>query len=482
VKKKTFKIALVISVLAVSVWGLSCYLDFRQSLWHKLKNPETIRQLKEFVAQKKVQAYADTNGVPLEVQSIIEEADRGDWLAVSNSMDEIHRWEGWWRGWGNMWRSLGPKLAAKVWVRSHLARNGGPGSLSPPDMWGVCGSAARDLANAFDVFGNIGEKFSERFGREIIASIPSGSIYLGGDDAGHYIPAVMLAPLDGTNSFYILPQWIFRTRDTGELGRLRAIYGRQIHMPTDNDLEECFRDYCERVISETNIDEYPEGSSVNMASLAIQRLMEANPTRGIYLDEEDFICAFLPQMEPHGFVFKLHRQPMAAMPDRVLQDDREFWSKEIRPLIGDWLTEKTSLAEVVTFVEQISRKDPPVGFSGDAGFIRNIGAQTLFSNARNSIAYLYAWRVEKAKDESERKRMAEAADLAYRQAWALCPGSEEVIFSYVAFLMGQKRSADALLVAKAGAAFPQYKDDFYMTNLPAKLKEAGTNHFSLFAN
>jgi hypothetical protein len=481
VKKKTLKVALVISALVAFVWGLSCYFDFRQSLWHKLKNPETVQKLKEFVALKKAQADADTNGVPPEIRAILTEAERGDWLAVSNSMDEIHRWEGWWRGWDNMWRSLGPKLAAKVWVRSHLVRHGGPGSLAPPDMWGVAGSAARDLANAFDVFGNIDEKFSERFGREIIASIPSGSIYLGGDDAGHYIPAVMLTPLDGTNSFYILPQWIFRTRDTGELGRLRAMYGRQIHMPTDNDMEECFRDYRDQVISGTNANQ-DAASIMGMTGLAIQRLMAANPQREFYLSQEYPIRILLPQYEPHGLVLKLYPQPVGKFADETLQNDRDFWVQEVQPLIGDWLTEETSVADIAAFVKKTFVRDNLVGFTGDAAFIHNEGAQILFAHARCNIANVYAWHAEKTTDDAERNRMARAADFAFRQAWALCPGSQEVIYSYVSFLMGRNRYVEALQVAETAVTFSQYQDDYNMTNLPAEVHEAWTNHLSKPAN
>jgi Flp pilus assembly protein TadD len=43
--------------------------------------------------------------------------------------------------------------------------------------------------------------------------------------------------------------------------------------------------------------------------------------------------------------------------------------------------------------------------------------------------------------------MARAADFAYRQAWALCPTSPEVVFRYINFLIKQKRNSDALLVA-----------------------------------
>jgi thioredoxin-like negative regulator of GroEL len=57
------------------------------------------------------------------------------------------------------------------------------------------------------------------------------------------------------------------------------------------------------------------------------------------------------------------------------------------------------------------------------------------------------WRLDQAAGEEEKDRMARAADFAFRQAWALCPTSPEAVFRYINFLLKQKRSSDALLVA-----------------------------------
>ena len=50
----------------------------------------------------------------------------------------------------------------------------------------------------------------------------------------------------------------------------------------------------------------------------------------------------------------------------------------------------------------------------------------------------------------EKARMTKAADLAYRQALALCPTSPEAIYRYVNFLMKANRLDDAILVAQTG--------------------------------
>jgi tetratricopeptide (TPR) repeat protein len=61
---------------------------------------------------------------------------------------------------------------------------------------------------------------------------------------------------------------------------------------------------------------------------------------------------------------------------------------------------------------------------------------------------LYVWRGGQAKDEDEKARMRQAADLAYRQALALCPYSPEAAFRYAQLLENLKRHDDALRVAE----------------------------------
>jgi hypothetical protein len=70
--------------------------------------------------------------------------------------------------------------------------------------------------------------------------------------------------------------------------------------------------------------------------------------------------------------------------------------------------------------------------------------------------------------------MAREADFASRQAWALCPDSNEAVFRYVALLMGQKRVADALSVVETAAQMPSVQGQEgqpIMSDLVARLKQ-----------
>ena len=48
----------------------------------------------------------------------------------------------------------------------------------------------------------------------------------------------------------------------------------------------------------------------------------------------------------------------------------------------------------------------------------------------------------------EKQRMTRAADLAFRQAYALCPTSPEALFRYINLLLADKRLDDAILLAE----------------------------------
>ena len=139
--KKFWKATLAIFVLVALAYVLASYLESRRSLWHRLQNPETVQKLKQFVALQAAQANADTNGVPSEIRAILEQAKRGDWLTLSNSMQAIRRWRfGWQHGWQHDWHPLGPKMAVKFFWCSivRLAGGNSPDYLAPPDMNGVC--------------------------------------------------------------------------------------------------------------------------------------------------------------------------------------------------------------------------------------------------------------------------------------------------------------------------------------------------------
>jgi hypothetical protein len=82
----------------------------------------------------------------------------------------------------------------------------------------------------------------------------------------------------------------------------------------------------------------------------------------------------------------------------------------------------------------------------------------MYSKLRGSIAGVYAWRAQHAADDTEKQRMNEEADFAFRQAWALCPESSDAAYRYSNLLTSEKRLSDALSIAETTSKMPGMED------------------------
>jgi len=164
---------------------------------------------------------------------------------------------------------------------------------------------------------------------------------------------------------------------------------------------------------------------------------------------------------------------LTGFSDEMVRGDRDYWTKYIQPMIGDWLNKDTSIEEITAFAEKVFARQDLSGFKGDPHFAQNSDAQKEFSKLRSSIGGLYAWRAQNATDASEKERMNDAADFAFRQAFTLCPYSPEAVFRYVNLLTSQNRGADALLVAETASKMPAMKgrDGDQVRNLVRQLEQ-----------
>ncbi len=400
------------------------------TLFQSLKNPELVTQLKWFVAEKEAQANAATNKMPSEVQAFFAVAAQGDWRAVSNAF---------------------------IALRKHAGQ------------YGIAWQAVVETFGALEAFGEGDEKYAMLLGTNIIASIPAGSIYFGGTDAGLFIIAALQKSQMQAEPFFTLSQG--GLPDAGYLEYLRAMYGTKIYTPTGEDLEKTLHDYREEAALRLSKHQLKPGEDVTVgadgkvqvhgqvtriqvkARLA-KLIFDKNPDREFCFEESVPFDWMYPHLEPHGLIFKINHQPLPALSDQIVARDHDYWRPLVRPMIGDWLTDDTSLEQIAAFATKTFGKQDFRGFTGDPRFIENAYSHRMFSKLRSSLAGLYAWRRQHATEATEKERMARAADVAFRQAWALCPDSNEAVFRYVAFLIEQQRITDALLVAETAAQMP----------------------------
>jgi hypothetical protein len=445
--KTTIKLGGVAILCVVFISGCA---KKQTAVWDSMKDPKIAKQLKQFVAKKEAQAdaAAKANGksVALAFRPLFSAAKKGDWLTMSNMFPNLQ-------------------------VRTGQAEGEEKDDLI--DLRGIQWEALKEIWGAIDEFCEGDEKYSAAFGNDIIESIPSGSIYFGGTDSGRFIvTALQKSQVDG-DPFFTLTQNALV--DGSYLDYLRSMYGEKICIPTSEDSQKCFQDYTEDVTQRQQKNQLKPGEDVKVDAasgrvrvsgqvavmeingLLAKVIFDKNTNHEFYVEESFPLDWMYPNLEPYGLIMKINRQPLTGLPDKAVRNDRDYWAKYLTPMIGGWLTNDTTVEEIAAFAEKIHVKKDMSGFSGDPDFIQNEYSCEMFSKLRSSIADLYAWRALHSTDAGEKERMNNAADFAFRQAFALCPYSAEAVYRYVNLLLSENRVVDALLIAETAAKMPEIK-------------------------
>jgi beta-lactamase regulating signal transducer with metallopeptidase domain len=265
---------------------------------------------------------------------------------------------------------------------------------------------------------------------------------------------------------------------------------KTIYIPTGEDSQKCFQDYTQDAIQRLHNHQLKPGEDVKeengriqvsgqaavmaINGLLVKIILDKNPDREFYLEESFPLDWMYPYLEPHGLIFKINRQPLAELSDATVKQDREYWQPRMNQMIGGWLNEDTPVKMVTKFAEKIYLRHDLGGFTGDPRFVQNDWAPKMFSKFRSAIAGVYAWRAEHSDTAGEKQRLARAADLAFRQAVALCPFSPEAVYRYATFLTQQHREGDAKRVMalleefkfmNAGLSVPPAKASFFQIRL-----------------
>lgn len=429
--------------------------------FQSLKNPEVAAQLKSFVAEKEAQASVLAGKADVSVfKSFFAAADKGDWLAISNTFAALER-------------------RAPQYEHS---------SSSDQRLHGTAWESIREIQGAYGAFSEDDGEYSLAFGTNIIESIPPGSIYFGGTDPGRFVITAICKSHVNADPFFVLTQNALA--DGIYLDYLRSMYGEKIYIPTTEDLQKCFQDFMDDVRRRKQNHQLKPGEDIKIDAngrmqvsgqvavmeingLLVKTIFDKNTNQEFYIEESFPFDWMYPYLEPHGLIMKINRQSLASLSADTVQRDHDYWAKLVQPMIGDWLHDDTSVGEIAAFAKKTFLKQDFTGFTGDPRFIQNAYSHRMYSKLRSSIAGIYMWRLDQSAGEAEKDRMTRAADFAFRQAWALCPYSPESVFRYVNFLLKQNRISDALVVAETAAQMPsmQGKDGEQIRGLVEQLQK-----------
>src|SRR5580658_963608 len=177
--------------LLMLVAGLSASPCRGQETPGLFKSPETGAQLKAFAAKKEDQAQslatAAGNLLPAELDAFFSAAENGDWQNLTNYYSKIRR----------------------LYDRDRRYH---------ASWW----QPVVETFGAVDQFSFGNEMYATAYGREIIQSIPPGSIYFGGTDPGRFIITFMQNSQATGDPFFTLTQNALA--DGTYLDYLRSIY------------------------------------------------------------------------------------------------------------------------------------------------------------------------------------------------------------------------------------------------------------------
>lgn len=390
-------------------------------------------RLKAFFAEKAQQAeeLAKADGKPLspKISAYFATAARNDWAALTNAYAPLSRGS--------------PQY------------NGHDQGLAAMSFQTIIETYA-----AFGAFASGEPKYASAFAQDIIASIPPGSVYFGGTDSGRGLITAFSRSHARGDPFYTLTQNALL--DTNYVRYARFLYGKELHLLTEQEAQTAFAEYlsdAQQRLKEGKLKPGEQLSTVDgkatvngqvavmQINARLARLIfDRNPDKEFYLQQSFPLDWMYPYLSPHGLILKLNREPMETLSEEAVRRDQEYWSRYLAPLIGPWLKPETPLAEVAAFVERVFVKHDLEGFTGDPEFVGSDYACNAFSKLRSDIAGIYAWRLQQVK--SDRARMLPAADLAFRQAYALCPYAPEALYRYINLCLQTGRIDDALLLAR----------------------------------
>lgn len=396
--------------------------------------------------QEQIREFAKdlTNEVPATVWSFFDAVRVDDWQTATNLFDRLQRASGRFPDLNsNRDDTISPALGTIIW---------------PP---------ISEMVGVYEQFHDWDSKWLHRFARDIIDSIPKGSIYFGGTDPGRFIISAMSESHSEGKPFFTLTQ--NQLADGTYLEYLRKIYGKRLYIPSVQDSQKAFQDYLSDAQQRLKDGKLKPGEDVRTVDgrvqvsgqvavmeingLLVKTIVEKNADREFYLEESFPLEWMYPQLSPHGLIFKLHRKPIPALDPSEVRKDSAYWKKLTGELVGDWINEQTSLKELCDFVDRVYLSKDLKDFKGDQTFAKDREAQKTFSKLRASLAGLYVWRAQHVRDSGEKLDLQKSAELAFKQAYALCPYSPETLFRFAALLSDLDRRSDAFLIAKTSLRF-----------------------------
>lgn len=270
------------------------------------------------------------------------------------------------------------------------------------------------------------------YGRSVLGALRPGMIYLGGTDAGRFIPT-LLNETDGGDRHVVLTQNALA--DASYLQYAAFLYRDQLNALTTQDSEQAFKGYIDdaqkRFLHDQEFPNEPKqvrpGEDLRMndgrfqvsgqvAVMAInerlvQALMEKNPDASFAMEESFPFGSAYAQASPLGPLLELRAAEAAGgINSERAASSAEYWRTTTQQLLAN-------------------------------------GVEALSSDTRDAYSKMLS---AQAGLLASREHSAEAEQI-FRMATNLTPDHPEPVFRFVDLLMRQQRVGDAIEIVQRAA-------------------------------
>ena len=281
------------------------------------------------------------------------------------------------------------------------------------------------------------------YGQAVLDSLRPGMVYVGGTDAGRFIPTLLNETSAGERHMVLTQNAL---TDNNYLQYLDVLYGDRLNTLSAEDSQHAYENYLadaqKRLLHDQQSPNEPRqlmpGEDVKMvdghvqvsgqvgvmcvAEKLFQTFLDKNPDISFALEESFPFKSTYANAVPLGPVMEL----------RVADPQRAFTADAAAQAVSYW----TDAAQ-----QLLADPETPVG-----------------SDARGAYSKLIVSQAHLLADHSFNQQ----AEQAYQIATQLAPAGPEAVFGYINLLLTQQRPAEALPVAESAAQAAPDNEQFRM--------------------